>query len=130
MPCKNNIKMKTKLEIINMVANHYNETNRAYDDGKCSYLTTDGRMCAVGMCMTEEQLENFKDFQGDVETLEERIGVDINKLLKEEFKGHSTKFWSELQWLHDNSNYWDDDGLTEGGRNQYNSLLEIFGDDK
>ena len=122
--------MKTKKEIIEMVANHYNRENRAYDDGKCSYLTTGGRMCAVGMCMTDEALDKYGGFQGGVNELEKEAQCKVNELLKEEFKGHSTEFWDEAQWLHDNSDYWDDDGLTEGGRNQYNSLLEIFGDDK
>ena len=87
-------------------------------------------MCAVGMCMTDEALDKYGGFQGGVNELEKEAQCKVNELLKEEFKGHSTEFWDEAQWLHDNSDYWDDDGLTEGGRNQYNSLLEIFGDDK
>ena len=123
--------MKTKLEIINMVANHYNKKNRAKTDYGCRYITDDGRMCAVGICMTDGALEDFKHHFGGVQSIAKSItksGMEgsIDVLLKDEYKGHDLEFWSELQYFHDREILWDTKGLSERGLNHYKKLKSFY----
>lgn len=121
----------TKVEIIQMVASHYNETNRGFADNEdiCMYLTDDGRMCAVGMCMTDEALDTWKDFGKGVyylvATLEE-IDEELDSIFKDEYKGHSESFWIELQNLHDDSYLWDESGLTLEGWDKANRMIKYY----
>jgi len=123
--------MKTKLEIINMVANHYNKKNRAKTDYGCRYITDDGRMCAVGICMTDGALEDFKHHFGGVQSIAKSItksGMEgsIDVLLKDEYKGHDLWFWSELQYFHDDNNAWDENGMTKHGLSKYERLKNRY----
>ena len=117
----------TKVEIINIAANHYNEKNRGRTNDGCRYITNDGRMCAVGMCMTDEALEDFKHHYGDVFTVQAMIkSKSIDNILKDEFRGHSTSFWKELQRFHDTDMNWDDEGMSDSGREFYCELKMMF----
>lgn len=117
----------TKVEIINMVANHYNKHNRAEEHGGCRYITNDGKMCAVGMCMTDEALEDFKYSFSGVFGIQEMIKSEsIDSVLKDEFRGHSTSFWTDMQMLHDEAAYWDEEGLSCRGIEKYVKLKEKY----
>lgn len=117
----------TKAEIINIVANHYNISNRAYEKGYgCKYRTSDGKMCAVGMCMTEEGLSEFGDSKGSVHAIarEMRIrGKELDNILKDEYRGHDIELWDKLQVLHDNSVYWNEDGISDIGKERVSKLI-------
>ena len=119
----------TKVEIINMVANHYNENNRSIGNGGCWYAR-DGKMCAVGMCMTDEAIYWFGSFGGDINELSNKLLIQESKSLdtifKDEYKGHSLDFWKELQDLHDDSFLWDECGLTLEGWDKANRLIERY----
>lgn len=118
----------TKVEIIQMVANHYNDSNRSVANGGCWYAR-DGKMCAVGMCMTDEAIDKFGDFGQGVhtlaQTLEER-NEELDSIFKDEYEGHDVCFWSELQDLHDDSRFWDECGLTLEGWDRANRLIEKY----
>jgi len=126
--------MTTK-EIVNQITDTYTINNRATDNvcgmEECRYLTKDGRMCAVGMCMNELSLKEFGTVMGDVHDLNEIVEQKVSDqgldyLLKEEYKGHPLKFWKKLQQLHDNKKYWDDDGLNERGKRLANLIIDEY----
>lgn len=116
----------TKVEIINMVANHYNDKNRSIsdDESTCMYLTNDGRMCAVGMCMTDKALDTWGDFKNGVKSIVAILkDKELDSIFKDDYKGHDEDFWSELQFLHDEPYFWDECGLTLEGCDRVNFLI-------
>ena len=117
----------TKVEIINMVASHYNESKRAYEQGfGCQYRTSDGRMCAVGMCMTEEGINEFghtkEAIHAIARTLKER-GKELDDILKDEYRGYDIELWVKLQGFHDNSCNWNKDGISNLGKHKVSRLI-------
>jgi hypothetical protein len=117
--------MKTKLEIINETAEFYNLKNRAViADGKCRYLTDDGKSCAFGRCCNDpKELRAFEGYS--INKILENNKLD--DFLKDEYKGHEDAFWKSLQTLHDNEGFWDDYGLNYTGINQKQNLINYFG---
>ena len=119
----------TKVEIIQMVANHYNDSNRSVANGGCWYAR-DGKMCAVGMCMTDEAIDKFGGFGGNVNNLSDKLLIQerrsIDTLLKDEYRGHDLDFWEELQELHDDSYLWDECGLTLEGWDKANGMINYY----
>ena len=94
---------------------------RAADNGDCVYTDYDGRHCAVGRYMKPEfQTTGFYANSGQsVNSLDARIDI----YLVDNVLGLSENFWQSLQELHDNDTNWNDDtGLSEHGKNMYNSL--------
>ena len=132
--------MKTKIEIINETANAYTSKTLAlqmskYSSGEdigpvCKYYTKDGKMCAVGRCMKDPK--GFQEsFDPDDDTNIYGYCIksdkkDIDHLLKEEYHGHSLNFWSDIQIFHDMSGFWNEDGLSEKGKVEYNKLVELY----
>lgn len=114
--------MKSKIEIINEVASHFNATNRALDpNGDCAYITEDGRKCAVGMF-----LNNAEDFLGDSTAAEHLLLKKGFGILKEEYRIENPFFWNDLQMLHDREMYWDEKGLTQKGERQKALLIKAY----
>jgi hypothetical protein len=119
--------MKTKLEIINETVEYYSEdvNRRALSINKdgsvdgCKYLTNDGKMCAVGRCLTEEGLEEF----GSRASYYNR---NMSPFFKEDYQIYDDFFWRDLQELHDYNHYWNEEGLTRHGKEQVQYLLETY----
>lgn len=111
--------MKTKAEIVVETLNFYNKNNRGYNAEKneCTYYDeSTGNKCAVGRCILDSKLENILDFEknndlnSSVKKLDE-VFKGLDSLLKPEYRGHDVHFWSYLQCIHDNSYYWNEDGV-------------------
>ena len=122
--------MKTKLEIIKETAEFYNLSNRSFvpeknnpNDGNCVYLTSDGKMCAVGRCMINPS-QYLNKIEINVETLDQSTKGGLDTLLKEEYRGNGIGFWTDLQRLHDSSLYWTETGLSKSGQQYYDRLVE------
>ena len=94
---------------------------RASLDGDCAYTDADGRHCAVGRYMKPEfQTTSFYANQGQSVT---SLAADVDSYLKSNVLGLSENFWQALQELHDSDANWNyDTGLSEHGKNMYNSL--------
>ena len=107
--------MKTKIEIIDEIIAHYSEdtSRRATEGSTCKYFTEDGRKCAVGYCM--ENPEKFKDFEGTAGALDDKV-KGLDNVLKQEYRGHGSRFWNSLQELHDAGLLWGENELKEKGK--------------
>jgi hypothetical protein len=107
--------MKTTTQIIRETIAHYNRKNLSISEyGSCKYLMEDGRMCAVGRCMTETGINRFGKFQGDIHKLISKHHLtdeEFDGYLKEEYRGHSVNFWKTLQRLHDDDINWGENGF-------------------
>ncbi len=115
--------MKTKIEIINETVEFYsaNPLNRraiSQNDG-CQYLTSDGRKCAIGRLIKDDKYD--KKFEG--RCCDNDYYIKLEDILMDEYKGHSTEFWSGLQSLHDSSKFWYTDRLSIEGEKRVQELL-------
>lgn len=119
-----------KVEIIQMVASHYNLGNRAFKQGNgCQYRTSDGRMCAVGMCMNDKAIGKYDNYVGSISEMTGRIiseGKSLDSIFKEEYRGHNVNFWDDLQCLHDGDYYWTDKGLSHIGKEEVEVLIRKY----
>jgi hypothetical protein len=122
----------TKIEIINETVNFYSEdtSRRSKNLGKCMYNSGDGRHCAIGRCFLPEYREQSSNFEGNSLGVEElSFNYDgLDKLLLNEYRGHSTRFWVDLQWIHDNDAFWGEHGLTDKGKDKVQELKERYPD--
>lgn len=112
--------MKSKLEIIEETALAYTDPkNRAvFAGGLCRYKTPDGRKCAVGRCM----LNPSEAMVGTVGTLRNEFALKLDDELKEEYRGHSLVFWADLQNFHDRARNFSDNGISDIGNDNLNTL--------
>lgn len=115
----------TKQQIIKETAEFYNLNNRGYEPGwGCSYLSSDGRMCAVGRCLVNPaEPDNKKIGDEGVTSLIRKLGDNI---FKPQYRGHDRSFWSDLQEFHDNETNWNDEGLSVEGDRAYAKLMENY----
>jgi hypothetical protein len=122
------IKQLSKLEIIEETIKFYSEdiNRRALVGDLCAYNTEDGKHCAVGRCFTEDVKKQGINFEFNTGRGVESF--DFQSLLQEQYKGHETYFWRQLQQLHDSigSVYWDENGITESGKQKAERIKEHF----
>jgi hypothetical protein len=102
--------MKTQTDIVLETLQFYLEdpkNRRASTGGGCFYGRPGGetRNCALGRCMTDEALEKLWDSPHTASVLASVYG-SLDQFLRPEYHGHSTKFWSRLQQLHDENAHW------------------------
>lgn len=110
----------TEKEIIEETIEEYSDpNNRALyfkqggpQDATCRYITSDGKKCAVGRCLTKEGLNRVRKCSRKVKAV---FGIHYDNYLKEQYRGHSLDFWTKLQDLHDTHQYWSEEGITEKG---------------
>lgn len=120
--------MKTKHEIIDIIASSYTSKTRAMTGkNSCQYITDDGRKCAVAMFMTDEGVEFSKGSSlsatGINRSLSEKQRRGFDDVLIEEVRGHELLFWDEMQsCLHDEERYWDENGITPKGKSAVETL--------
>jgi hypothetical protein len=126
----------TQEQIVRETVAFYTSKNRAAvesvrpDNGctstQCLYLTDEGKMCAVGRCMTKKGLERVlvSHPKSSAHDLDDAFD-GIDKVLKKKYHGQNISFWSNLQRLHDNKNWWDENGITENGKAEVRYLFKI-----
>lgn len=93
-------------KVFNETIEYYDSSEKFgydYENDKCSYITDDGKMCAVGRCITEDartEWEN-RDF-GSISGVRHELG-DVQHCFKDEYRGLPFPFWEKLQYAHDRS---------------------------
>ena len=126
----------TANQIIDETVNYYSAdvSRRATDKetDSCEYLTSDGRMCAVGRCLRRCLLQdrNNRYLSGPVESLTNfgKETLNVEEVLQEEYRGFPIDFWSVLQVLHDRDSNWTSTGLTKQGSDNVAELKIKFGE--
>lgn len=125
--------MKSEIDIIIETAKHYNSNNtaRKTQPDTCTYMNDKGNMCAVGRCLTDKGMQIFKVFEDKYKStdtsIESFVGVhglgEFDNALEEEYRGHDVEFWKHLQYLHDVSSNWDENGITKYGLEMVDSYF-------
>jgi hypothetical protein len=121
--------MKTKIEIIEETANYYNDSNRSVNnDGECVYIGQDGAMCAFSRCCNENSRGYLLAVDNRRLSAHKGVGSleDPESLLKEEYKGHSLRFWKDIQRFHDDDENWNEYGITESGIKELEKLKKLW----
>lgn len=128
--------MKTKLEIID-------ETEAAYSDPRnrgigcdrfssvdiCVYVTVDGKMCAVGRCMIEPSPRMVGGADILLMENDNRAGMlrlNLEEVLKPEYRGHPVSFWRSLQMWHDLPDNFTETSISEMGRQSLGLLRKRY----
>jgi len=124
--------MKTKRQIILETSKKYTSKNRStvksplYFGGEgCVYKNDQGNKCAVGRCLKSNSSIFYTMNEGFGAS--NIGGVKLNKELKPSYRGHSVKFWEDLQKFHDEKHNWDNKGLTGLGDEHLDCLLKKWG---
>lgn len=139
---------KTKLEIIQETYDAYKDASKrgVSEESYCYYLAPNGNMCAFGRCehtpdqnskgtvtsralhvLAEKQKQQGKKekcFLSDYTPEEAQEAVD--SLLKPEYRGHSVMFWSSIQGLHDQYDYFAGDTWSALGLARIEELKRSF----
>ena len=111
--------MTTMLQTLKETATAYTSKTRASNrKGNCYYFKK-GKCCAVGRCL--EKPEKFAKWDCKVDRL-----PDLGKNLKPEYRGYPVAFWEALQHLHDHLRFWDEKGLSEDGKKQFEKIKNQF----
>ena len=129
------VKSKSKIEIIKETAEFYgnNPDKRAKlkkQDSNCVYLTKDGKSCAVGRCIKISILKSLLGNNTTVRDLKNQFEENLDSILKPAYKGHSLKFWEQLQEFHDDNGNFDYEAksLTDKGKAHELKLIREYGD--
>lgn len=119
-----NVFQKTALQIIDEIALLYTVNTRSTEDNdRCLYVGAEGRTCAFGyLCIDPSRL---KEGFGAVNQLRNHS----HEILKPEYRGYSFQFYRDLQYLHDNKNYWNETGLSERGNAFVDHLKHTYKDE-
>jgi hypothetical protein len=94
------------------------EPAEGYSDGRCHYIMPDGRRCAIGSEVSKRDAEKLENSGGTACSLMSFFPYRLYRL--------GADFLNEIQRLHDQSNNWDEHGLTDKGERQYNYIIENF----
>jgi hypothetical protein len=121
-----NMQKKTAKEVVLETIEYYenNPERRAVNKtGLCMYHDKDtDNMCAVGRCMIDPK-QNYDCgvvglHKNNIEIEEE----NVFKEMKEEYSNIAINVWQHLQSFHDLPSYWNENGLTQTGK-EYKEIL-------
>lgn len=127
-------KMKTKIQIIQEVKEHFENNPRSLRASQvnpdwgpsCVYNGLNGEHCAFAIFVKDKYKPNLDAYEGfGASQVIDNLGFDI---IKDEYKIENSDFWDDIQSFHDNKNYWEDNSLTEKGIKYYNELISKYRD--
>ena len=122
-------KRKLRQEVINKVKSSYTLSTRSLSvedngiEGPCMYNNGAGRKCAVGMFIKPEYVDDPEWTAEHNEDGAKFLLISNDDILVDEYQGLNREFWEDLQSLHDESVFWDDNGLSRQG-NEYVKTIE------
>jgi len=138
--------MTTALDIIELLRKFTLLNRRMNNKGSCEYMTKDGKKCIVGMCMQDVEYDKFEEVASELqytytwmekhnlnpeykETEDgmELVYVELDSVLRLEYRGFPIDFWTDLQVFHDNSRNFTNVGFTELGEIHYQQLVKKYG---
>ena len=108
----------TKIQIIDETVEYYSKNPRSITKTGCKYRGDNGAKCAFARCCTDDS-----DFSEDLKS-----NVQENVVLLPNYAHipYNDQFWKELQLLHDTTQYWNDQQLTEKGKEYLHHLKAIY----
>lgn len=116
-----------QLTFLDETIKHYNSNNRAIIEGCCLYKSIPdvSSGCAIGRHLTPE-LATLLDSCTDLNS----TSVEEDKIfnyLPDNLKELGQSFLNQVQQLHDNSAYWNEEGLTSAGYEKVRLIKMHYG---
>ena len=87
------------------------------NNGECVYTTDEGHHCAVGRYFRSEF--QTTEFDQNADTSISSLDRELDYYLVSKVCGLGNEFWAKLQDIHDGCMNWDEEGLSEIGRDRY-----------
>lgn len=114
----NTKKSQTREELLMNTIERFNSDNRAEVNDIGQYCTKNGRRCAIGIEVSLAKAKYLEDsFKGS-----NAKGV-LNELPKR-LQKMGLLFLLDIQDLHDDEDYWDEEGLSESGKTNANKIIK------
>lgn len=92
------------------------------------YYVNANRQCAIGIRMKHPEFYELSD--DDVQELNSSTPGGINTILKLPYRGLPLLFWENIQAFHDDSDNWDENGITQDGIKNFIQIIEDIKNDK
>lgn len=122
----------TKIEIIDDTVAYYSAdvSRRSISDersSKCLYKGPKEKECAFQRVVENDLSKYDQDSNfGFGSTCVTVMKNEPELKFKEGYEGHNAGFWIEIQDLHDRFEYWNNEGLTEKGKEYVESLKHKY----
>jgi hypothetical protein len=113
------------IAVLDNTAEFFNSDNRSFyhGTGDCAFFDDNGNRCALGRLTTIEKAKELEYSN----LLEDSKPITLECLLKKHlvppFDILPFEFLDTLRDLHDDSNNWNSEGLSEAGKLAYKSIL-------
>lgn len=118
--------MKSKVEIIKYIKEHFSQNPRSKDGHLCRYNGPNGEHCAFAICCKDPEVLSVYENKRAFDVLS-YLGFEI---LKEEFMVKDPYFWNSIQEFHDDDQLWNGMQLTERGEQNFQGLIKLYEDEK
>jgi hypothetical protein len=96
----------------------YNSGNRSMNKGSCLYESEDGRKCGIGRIMTKKGISLIKGRRQNEECINVVLEYSLKQnifLKKWEPLSAHVSFLGHIQFLHDNEDKWNKNGIAKKG---------------
>jgi hypothetical protein len=107
--------VKSERDIVLETIAFYHSGNRSasirHGGEMCDYFGSNGKRCAFSRCCDPKKDKELMQHEG------KPVPLEFDEYLREEYQGHNRNFWMALQILHDVSDNWAENGLSEDGKN-------------
>lgn len=114
---------RTRRQLLNNTIKYYNSNNRAETTtGVCTYISNDGKMCAIGREVGERKASYLKNQLFGAGVYDD----DVFKALPKRLQDMGTYFLQDIQDLHDRKENWNKNGLSEKGAKQVEYIRIIY----
>lgn len=120
---------ETRIKLLNDTISHFNSTNRSTkSDGDCTYVAhyPETQGCAIGRLIADKELCKKLDAISGDDGGGSVKNPRVFNMLPKELQDLGQDFLLEIQCLHDNGNYWDENGIAESGLNEVNRIKLKF----
>lgn len=118
-------KQKKQLAFLNEMVEYYSADpagRRGLDEmGNCLYSTPDGKMCAIGRHLPKSFLK--KGFRANVTSLL----LNYPNVVPKKLLDLDAYFLQQVQYLHDDEDFWNEKGLTFEGRQKVEQIKNFQG---
>lgn len=107
--------------LLDMLDYYTTDVNRRAitENGFCRYKTNDNKSCAIGRFISN------KDYKTEIEGKSVSC-EEVKKLIPKELCNLSFEFLRDIQFLHDASKNWHENGLTERGKHKIIIIINNY----
>ena len=111
-----------QLNVLNETIAIYNIKNRSVENSGCKYYLNSNTGCAIGRLIEDKELCKKLDGLDDDSSVR-----TVFNFFPKKIRELNINFLEQLQNLHDNTNNWDDNGISKIGKQEVEDIKVKFG---